>query len=368
MAVSISLNIIDDMTLNLFTEDSSLSIVSESELYNFSHGKLAETLDEVLDEISVDGDVELNSLTLDFEVDHEGDVFGQITESLRSLLKSKLQASIFKAQSTPVTNMLADVYRQHLPMDKTSNLERQFNVLADAWRMEHDKASFDSLDFSASIVKKMQAEFPHLDLQQIAYVVYHKILQMKGAKKVQDGSAISDGTMSATSQKNHEVADSGIVLLSPYLQVLFERLGCIESGKWKTENAQLKALSILKYATFGAYKEPPKNAAVMNLLCGLPMSPVFLSDELPKISESEKELIDGLLKAVITNWGAVGHMSPDGLRSTYFVRLGKIDVAEKEDLLTVENNTFDFLLDKLTWGYSKIKYSWMPKLLNVKWR
>ena len=366
--MSSSLNIIDEMTLNLFTEDSSLSIVSERELYNFSHGMLAETLDEVLEEITVDGDVELDSLTLDLEVDHEGDVFKQIAESLRSLLKSRLQTAVFKAQSAPVTNMLADVYRQHLPMDKTSNLERQFDAFAESWRMEHGDASFDSLDFSESIIKKMQADYPHLDLQQIAYVVYQKILQMKGAKKVQDGSASSEVAMSATSQKNYEVADSGLVLLSPYLPALFERLDCIENGKWKTEDAQRKALSILKFTAFGPYEEPQKNAAVMNLLCGLPVSPVFLVDELPKISESEKELIDGLLKAVITNWGAVGHMSPDGLRSTYFVRQGRIEADGATDLLTVEKKTFDILLDKLPWGYSIIKHPWMPKVLNVKWR
>lgn len=366
--MSTSLNIIDEMTLNLFTEDSSLSIVSERELYNFSHGKLAETLDEVLDEINVDGDVELNSLTLDIEVDHEGDVFGQITESLRSLLKSKLKTAVFKAQSAPVTNMLADVYRQHLPMDKTSNLERQFDVFAEAWRSEHDDASFDSLDFSESIIKKMQADFPHLDLQQIAYVVYQKILQMKGAKKMQEGSAISDGSMSAASQKNHEVADSGIVLLSPYLPALFERLDCIENGKWKTEDAQRKALSILKFTAFGPYEEPQKNAAVMNLLCGFPISPVLLPNELPEISESEKALIEDLLKTVISYWTAVGHMSPDGLRSTYFVRQGRIEADGATDLLTVEKKTFDILLDKLPWGYSIIKHPWMPKVLNVKWR
>lgn len=366
--MSCSLNIIDEMNLNLMVEDSSLSIVSENELYDFSHGMLADTLDEVLEEINVDGDVELDSLTLDFEVDREGDVFKQIADSLRSQLKQKLKTAVFKAQSASVTNVLADVYRQHLPVDKTSNLERQFDVLAETWRMEHADEPFDSLVFAESVIRKMQADYPHLDLQQIAYVVYHKILQMKRAKKVQDGSVNSEYSTPEKSKMNYEVADSGLVLLSPYLPALFERLGCIENGKWKTEDAQRKALSILKFTAFGPYEEPQKNAAVMNLLCGFPISPVLLPNELPEISESEKALIEDLLKTVISYWTAVGHMSPDGLRSTYFVRQGRIEADGATDLLTVEKKTFDILLDKLPWGYSIIKHPWMPKVLNVKWR
>ena len=89
---------------------------------------------------------------------------------------------------------------------------------------------------------------------------------------------------------------------------------------------------------------------------------------IPKVSDSEKELIDSLLNAVIANWKAVGHMSPDGLRGTYFVRNGTLETAGASDMLTVETKTFDILLDKLPWGYSMIKHSWMKKVLNVKWR
>jgi hypothetical protein len=130
----------------------------------------------------------------------------------------------------------------------------------------------------------------------------------------------------------------------------------------------MKALSFLKYATFGQYKEPPRNAAVMNLLCGLPATPVFTVDDLPKLSDEEKALVDSLLTAIISNWSAVGHMSPDGLRSTYLVRAGTVESSGATDLLTVENKTFDILIDRLPWSYSVIKHPWMPKVLNVKWR
>ena len=366
-----SQNVIENMELNISAGSASLPVALESELYRFAHGALIETLDEVLNNVRVDGDVELDSLTLNIEVDEGDDVFNKIIESLRSLLVSKLDSAVFKKQSAAVTAMLANVYRQHLPMDKSSNLERRFDELAERWNQEHHDQKFNPLSFSESVLMTMQAENPQLDIKQIAYVVYQKILQMKNptrnSQKLQD--AHSNSTNLADSENGtHEVVDSGLVLLSPYLPALFERTGCIEKNAFISDESRKKAIAVLKYAAFGTYKEPPNKAAIINLLCGLPVTPVFYVDELPKISDSEKELVDSLLKAVIANWKAVGQMSPDGLRGSYFVRSGKIETAGGANVLTVEKKTFDILLDKLPWGYTIVKHPWMPKILNVKWR
>ena len=366
--MSESLNIIENLNLNISVEDSSLPVATERELYSFAHGALIETLDKSLAEVNVDGDVTLDSLTIDLNVDAQGDVFRQIADALRDALKSKLGSAVFKAQSKPVTTMLADVYRQHMPIDKSSVLEHRFDALAESWEAEHQGQKFNPLAFSESVIKKMQAENPQMDIQQIAYVVYQRILQMKNAKTVRTPDKNPRNSEQDLAKTAYEIMDSGLVLLAPYLPALFERTGCIEKGVFANEESQRKALAVLKYAAYGNYAEPPKDAALMNLLCNLPVSPVLYADELPKVSDSEKELIDSLLNAVIANWKAVGHMSPDGLRGTYFVRNGTLETAGATDMLTVETKTFDILLDKLPWGYSMIKHSWMKKVLNVKWR
>ena len=366
--MSESLNIVENLNLNISVEDSSLPVATERELYSFAHGALIETLDKSLAEVNVDGDVTLDSLTIDLNVDAQGDVFRQIADALRDALKSKLGSAVFKAQSKPVTTMLADVYRQHMPIDKSSVLEHRFDALAESWEAEHQGQKFNPLAFSESVIKKMQAENPQMDIQQIAYVVYQRILQMKNAKTVRTPDKNPRNSEQDLAKTAYEIMDSGLVLLAPYLPALFERTGCIEKGVFANEESQRKALAVLKYAAYGNYAEPPKDAALMNLLCNLPVSPVLYADELPKVSDSEKELIDSLLNAVIANWKAVGHMSPDGLRGTYFVRNGTLETAGASDMLTVETKTFDILLDKLPWGYSMIKHSWMKKVLNVKWR
>ena len=274
--MSESLNIIENLNLNISVEDSSLPVATERELYSFAHGALIETLDKSLAEVNVDGDVTLDSLTIDLNVDAQGDVFRQIADALRDALKSKLGSAIFKAQSKPVTTMLADVYRQHMPIDKSSVLEHRFDALAESWEAEHQGQKFNPLAFSESVIKKMQAENPQMDIQQIAYVVYQRILQMKNAKTARTPDKNSRNSEQDFAKTSHEVMDSGLVLLSPYLPALFERTGCIEKGVFANEDSQRKALAVLKYAAFGNYAEPPRNAAVMNLLCGLPVTPVLL--------------------------------------------------------------------------------------------
>lgn len=367
------LNIVDNLELNLKLEGSSPELASERKLYEFAHGRFADVLDEAFNEVAVDGDVVVDSLTLNIDIDASGDVFEQLASALRTSLESKLESAVFKAQSKPVTNMLADVYRNHLPMEKSCSIEHQFEAFAETWMREHSGLVFKPLALAESIIKSMQQEYPKLDIQQIAYVVYQRIMQMKNAHKtpnVRQVSAQNTQLREPGSSPNvvYEVADAGLVLLSPYIPALFQRAGCLENGTFATDEAKRKALSILKFATYGPYTEPLKNAAIMNLFCGLPATPVFYVDELPKVSDSEKELVEGLLKAVVANWRVVGSMSPDGLRSSYFVRQGKIETEGAADLLTVENRTYDILLEKLPWGYSMIKHPWMPKALNVKWR
>ena len=365
------LNVIENANLNIVVNDDSSPVASKDRLYDFARGELAKAFDDVLGELKMDGDVELDSLTIDLEVNADGDVFKQIADLLRSALKSKLGMVMFKKQSMPITNLLANVYRRHLPMEKSSNLENRFNTLAEAWFLEHPGQKFNPLAFSESVIKIMRSEFPNVDVQQVAYVVYQNILQLKNAKNSQAAENPSANDSASTLNSNatsFEVVDSGLVLLSPYIPALFERTGCVEKGVFHSDDAKRKALAVLKFAAYGTYSEPPRNAAVMNILCGLPVTPAFDADELPKISDSEKELVEGLLKAVIANWKAVGHMSPDGLRGAYFVRNGTVETSGMADMLTIETKTYDILLDKLPWGYSTIKHPWMKKVLNVKWR
>lgn len=360
------MNVIENIKFHLNFENPPKEVPTEKELFDFAHGPLIETLDSVLNDVETDGEVTVDSLTLELNVSQGEDLYDQILQALQKALEKELQQSVFQAQSAPVIQSIAEVYRQRLPAENSSNLEIEFEAFAETWNKNHLNEKFNALSFAESIIRKMQTEFPNVDTQQIAYVVYQKMIQLKNKKAMQQASVSQKSTEEEA--KNLGTIDSGIVLISPYLPALLERVGCVEKGKFISEEAKRKAVAVLKFATFGTYKEPPENAAVMNLLCDLPASPVISAEDLPELSQSEKDLVESLLQALIANWKAVGHMSTDGLRGTYFVRSGKLNTEGATDGLTVENKTYDILLEKLPWGYSMIKHPWMKKVLNVKWR
>ena len=350
------------MYLNLLIDGASTEVVSESELYSFAHGPLCHILEKKLSEADFQDDLQIDNLAIDLEIDPCDNILEQITENLQIELKSKIDSTIFSKKSTPITNMLVDIYLQHAITGKACDLEKHFAEIAYQWYQEHQYQGFNSFALAAKIIDEMQEKFPNVNVPQTTHAVYQKILQSQKTAKTGQVSSPS------INQAEQFVADSGIILLSPYIPVLFERTGCLEKGKFLTDEAKFKAISVLNFAAFGSFSEPPRNAAVMNILSERPASPVYNKEELPQISDSEKDIIEGLLKAVIANWKAVGHMSPDGLRASYFIRPGKIKVSENDCTLIIENKTFDILLDKLPWGYSVIKLPWMKKTLNVKWR
>jgi hypothetical protein len=74
-----------------------------------------------------------------------------------------------------------------------------------------------------------------------------------------------------------------------------------------------------------------------------------------------------LLVQVIGHWSALRNASPAALRETFLCRQGKLILGEEGWRLEIQRKTEDILIDRLPWGFSKIKYPWMPQVLSVSW-
>jgi Contractile injection system tape measure protein len=162
------------------------------------------------------------------------------------------------------------------------------------------------------------------------------------------------------------INNAGLVLLHPYLPRLFAMSSLTEDGKFTGEEAQFRAIFLMQYAVFGSTGFPEHEMRLNKLLAGVGQHvaiPVSV-----ELTLHEKETIDGLLNAVINAWSKLGNTSVEGLRGTFLVRDGKIDELDDLYQLVVEEKTFDILLGSLPWGMSTIKYSWMEKGINIKWR
>ena len=75
-----------------------------------------------------------------------------------------------------------------------------------------------------------------------------------------------------------------------------------------------------------------------------------------------------MLHGVLQNWGRLTNTTIAGLQEGFLRREGSLEEQEDTYLLTVEAKAYDMLLDHVPWNFRTIKFSWMEKAIQVKWR
>lgn len=166
------------------------------------------------------------------------------------------------------------------------------------------------------------------------------------------------------------ITNAGLVLLSPYLPALFERLGLLTADAEARPRiagfeAMSRAVHLLQYCATGRLDTPEPALALNKLLAGLPLAtPVA-----PQIaaSQADLEICNTLLTAVIANWPIVRNTSIDGLRETFICREGRLDRAGDGWRLTVQRKALDVLVDQVPWTFSLVFHRWMPDPISVTW-
>lgn len=166
------------------------------------------------------------------------------------------------------------------------------------------------------------------------------------------------------------VHNAGVVLIFPFFTRLFSLLGLVENGKFISEEAKVRAIFILQYVVYGeefAKKEFPEYELTLNkLLVGYNSG-----KPLPKTLEltaDEKKITEDMLSGVLNHWEKLRRTSTGALRQAFLERSGALKVEDDRYLLTVEEKAYDMLIDSMPWSYNMIKYPWMEKRMEVKWR
>ncbi len=166
------------------------------------------------------------------------------------------------------------------------------------------------------------------------------------------------------------IANAGLVLFSPYLPALFDRLGVLttdEEGKMRLADveAMTRAVHLLQYMVDARLDAPEHELVLNKLLCGLPSAqPVLPSlDAAP----ADLEMCDGLMTAVIANWPIIAGTSHAGLRETFLQRDGRLRHEDDSWRLQVQRKGVDVLVDRVPWSFATIFHRWMPEPLQVTW-
>ncbi len=159
---------------------------------------------------------------------------------------------------------------------------------------------------------------------------------------------------------------AGLIIIAPFLPMLFERSGLMQDNTFNDAGGVYKAIHLLEYAATGNTIVNEQDLAIHKVLCGISLkTPIDLSITL---SDADKELVESLLRAVIQQWTVLGQTSFAGLQETFLQRNGRLEEDADTYFLRVEQKAFDMLLDQIPWKISEIKLGWMPKMLEILWR
>lgn len=162
-----------------------------------------------------------------------------------------------------------------------------------------------------------------------------------------------------------EIKNAGIVLLNSYIPILFERLGLTKQQQFINETNQHDAVHYLQFVVTGLFNTEEHLLLLNKVLCGLPLNhPISNGIEL---TESQRNLITGLIKAAIGYWPSAGDTSINGFRGNWLVRNGLLFEYEDKWELHIEKKVYDILISKSPFSFSIIKFPWMKKPLHVTW-
>lgn len=157
--------------------------------------------------------------------------------------------------------------------------------------------------------------------------------------------------------------DAGVVLLHPFIQVLFAEFGISRKDGMGLLLPDL-AVQTLNYLVYGNVPFQPHRLAAIRCLCGLDDNYVVQEVDLPLELKAE---CDQLLSSLISHWMVLKKTSVEGLRVSFLQRMGLISNEDDHFKLKVEKQSYDLLLDHLPWSYSIVKLPWMLKPIYVQW-
>lgn len=162
------------------------------------------------------------------------------------------------------------------------------------------------------------------------------------------------------------VSNAGLVILWPYLKILFDQLNLLDRNTFADDAAAMRAIHLLQYLAVGEEGSPEFLLPLNKLLCDWDLEKPVSKDV--DLSDFERSECEQLLETVIGHWKALKKTSVEGLRNSFLMRKGILTNQENNWLLRVESRGYDLLLDRLPWGISMIKLSWMKKPLLVEWQ
>ncbi|UBZ10417.1 hypothetical protein LDL79_16665 [Leeuwenhoekiella palythoae] len=157
----------------------------------------------------------------------------------------------------------------------------------------------------------------------------------------------------------------GLILLHPFLSILFEELGVLNPQKQIAEEHYDLVVQLLLFIATGEENVSEQQFGAAKQLCGVPSSYPIKRESVLK--EKHKKEALNLIQTVLNYWSALKNTTASGLRGQFLTRSGKWVSTDEKNELFIERQTADILLDQLPWGLSMVKLLWLKKMIYVTW-
>ncbi len=161
------------------------------------------------------------------------------------------------------------------------------------------------------------------------------------------------------------INNAGLVLLHPFLKNFFILTKLANSGGQIFPQKEQIAVHLLHYLGTKKEQQLESEMVLEKFLCGYPIERSI--ERYIKLSKGLKQKAEELLQSIVSHWPALKNTSPDGLRTGFLQREGKLIIEEDKYRLIVERKTQDILLDKMPWNIHLFKLPWLDKLIFVEW-
>ena len=161
------------------------------------------------------------------------------------------------------------------------------------------------------------------------------------------------------------IKNAGLILLHPFLSMLFEQLNLTVNQEWASQMAQQKGALLTHYLVYGDTEVDESELVLNKILCGLEITEIVNTQIV--LENYEKEKCQSLLDAVLEHWKVMKNSSKEALQETFLQREGKLVFQTNEYEMWIEEKGYDILLEQLPWGIGMIKTPWMENYLNCHW-
>ncbi|WP_370174018.1 contractile injection system tape measure protein [Leeuwenhoekiella palythoae] len=157
----------------------------------------------------------------------------------------------------------------------------------------------------------------------------------------------------------------GLILLHPFLSILFEELGVLSSQKQIAKEHYDLVVQLLHFIATGEENVSEQQLGAAKQLCGVPSSYPIKKESV--LQEKHKKEALNLIQTVLNYWSALKNTTASGLRGQFLARSGKWVTTDEKIELFIERQTADILLDQLPWGLSMVKLPWLKNMIYVTW-